>query len=367
MKVDVITLQAVQNYGSVLQALATQEILKQYGCEVEIINYVRENIRYENLLQARSNGNILKKILLYPTIKRWKTVFQKYCQEHLNLTKQVYTTEKDFEEHPLQADVFCTGSDQVWNSKWNCGILPCMYLGFVPADKFKFAFSASFGQDYLEKKEVEATKKLIEQYQYISVREEEAVRILREQYGIKNAVQVLDPTLMMDASFWRKHASKKKIEGDYILIYNLNRSSQFDHYAKKLSKKTGLPIVRLCTRYDQFYRVGKSILVPEIPEFISLIDNAKYVLTDSFHATAFSMNMHTEPICIYPKEFGGRLDSFLRLVNSQQRKVNSYNDLDVIERRVDFFMVDNILENERKKTHDFISTVLGAAEKKKQD
>ena len=62
-------------------------------------------------------------------------------------------------------------------------------------------------------------------------------------------------------------------------------------------------MVRLCNRYDQFYRPGKSIIIPEIIDFIKLIDNAKYVLTDSFHATAFSMNMNTEPICKNRKFF----------------------------------------------------------------
>lgn len=72
IKVDVITLHAVQNYGSVLQALATQKLLERHGCEVRIINYIRENVKYENLLETRSNGNFLKKIILYPNIKRWK-------------------------------------------------------------------------------------------------------------------------------------------------------------------------------------------------------------------------------------------------------------------------------------------------------
>lgn len=88
IKVDVITLHAVQNYGSVLQALATQKLLEKHGCEVRIINYIRENVKYENLLETRSNGNFLKKIILYPNIKRWKKVFEGFCNEYLNLTEK---------------------------------------------------------------------------------------------------------------------------------------------------------------------------------------------------------------------------------------------------------------------------------------
>ena len=116
-------------------------------------------------------------------------------------------------------------------------------------------------------------------------------------------------------------------------------------------------LLRICNRYDQFYRPGKSIIIPEIIEFIKLIDNAKYVLTDSFHATAFSMNMNTEPICIYPNEFGGRIESFLKLTNSLQRHIKNYNDFDVLDRKVDFESVNKILDSERKKVNDFLVKV----------
>lgn len=361
MKISVITLHAVQNYGSVLQAFATQELLKQHGCDVEIINYIRENVRPENLLKTWSKGNPLKALIMYPTIKRWRHVFGDFCTEQLNLTEKKYTTEEDFRRQPIDADIFCTGSDQVWNSKWNRGIIPQLYLSFVPEDKYKFTFSASFGQSRLSDEEVKITKKYIDLYNKISVRESTAVAILNEQYGYQNAVHLLDPTLCVSADFWRQYSTSRKIKRDYILVYNLNRSKKFDDYAIELAKKTGLKLVRFCTRYDQFYRPGKSMLIPEVFEFISLIDNAKYVLTDSFHATAFSINMNTEPICVYPPEFGGRLESFLALTDSKQRHIKGYDDFDVIYRPVDFNKVNCILEEERKKANRFIGDVLSDA------
>lgn len=151
------------------------------------------------------------------------------------------------------------------------------------------------------------------------------------------------------------------IWNEYILIYNLNRSKEFDRYAVELSRRTGLKLVRFCTRYDQFYRPGKSMLVPEVFDFISLIDNAKYVLTDSFHATAFSLNLHTEPICVYPKEFGGRLESILQQTNQTQRHIADYSDFDVVNRPVDFDYVGRILEGERRKANEFLKEVVKEA------
>ena len=357
-KIGIITLHAVKNYGSVLQAFATQSFFEKHGCEVQIINYVRENCRPENLYKTYGMGNPVKMILMAPTIHRWRHVFGDFCEQYLHLTNGIYTSEDDFTQLPLDADLYCTGSDQVWNSKWNRGILPPLYLSFVPDHKYKFAFSASFGQSRLGEDEANATREYIRRYARISVRESSAVEILEEQYKYHGSVHILDPTLCLGADFWRKYASKNRIKDNYILVYNLNRSRAFDKYAVALSKKTGLKLVRFCTRYDQFYRPGKSMLVPEVFDFISLIDNARYVLTDSFHATAFSMNMNTEPICVYPAEFGGRLESFLKLTNSEQRHIQSYEDFDVVNCPVDFNSVNRILMEERRKADLFVDGVL---------
>lgn len=363
MKIDIITLHAVQNYGSVLQAFATQELFKQYGCDVTLINYVREDVKYKNLVKKWSNGNIIKAFVIIPTIFRWKKVFLKFTKEYLNLSKETYTSEEDFKEYPLEADAYCTGSDQVWNSSWNLGILPCLYLDFVPKDNYKFSFASSIGQKYLSDEEIKKTKPYLQDYKRISVRESEAKEIFEKQYNFHNVEHIVDPTLCVSGEFWRRYATSRKIEEDYILIYNLNRSVEFDKYARELANRTGLKLVRFCTRYDQFYRCGKSMFVPQVFDFISLIDNAKYVLTDSFHATAFALNLQTEPICIYPKEFGGRLESILQQTNTTQRHIKNYQDFEVVNRPVNFQEVNSILEKERQKARDFIELVIRDVER----
>lgn len=364
MKIDVITLHAVKNYGSVLQAFATKKLFEAYGHEVNIINYVKEESKEENLLHFWAGNNPIKKLVMLPTIKKWKKVFGGFCEKELRVSKERYTTADDFKKYPLKADLYCTGSDQVWNSKWNNGILPELYLSFVPETEYKFAFAASFGQDHLADEEIAFTKSFIDQYRFISVREDSAKQIIEKQYEYTPCTHLIDPTLSLEQSVWRQYALKSNEDENYILIYNLNRSSEFDNYAKELSKRTGLKLKRLCMRYDQVLRCGKSVIIPDVFEFISLIDNAKYVLTDSFHATAFSMNMNTQPICIYPNKFGGRIDSFLRMINSLQCHVMDYDDFDVVDRKVDFEKVNLILENERRRVHDFLEKVfLDYAEK----
>ncbi len=357
MKISVITLHAIKNYGSALQTFATQKMFENYGFDVEIINFIREDNLKQNLLNAWCGSNILKRMVMLPTIKRWEKVFDGFLSKYVNLSDKTYTYEQDFENFVFDSDLYCTGSDQVWNTDWNSGIIKAMFLNFVPSDKYKFSYAASFGKSNLSDDEVRATKDYISEYNFISVREDYAKDMLKKYYQYENVYQVLDPTLGFDGDFWRQHAPKNKIKGDYILIYNLNRSKEFDNYAKALSEKMNVPLVRFCTRYDQFYRPGKSMFIPDIFEFVTMIDNAKYVLTDSFHATAFSLNLGTQPICIYPNEFGGRLQSILTLTESEQCHVKNYDDFDIASKALDKEKVHSILNAERQKLKTYLNMV----------
>lgn len=269
-----------------------------------------------------------------------------------------YLCEKDFFEFDDSADVYFSGSDQVWNTGWNHGVIPPFYLSFVPDEKARYAYASSFGMTFLDLKDVAASQSYIRRFQKISVREKSGIDILKQQYGFENVIRILDPTLTMPAEFWRKRAPAPKIKEKYILIYNLNRSREFDEYAAELSKRTGLPLYRLCTRFDQVLRNGKSIIIPEIFKFVTLIDHADMVLTDSFHATAFSMNLETEPVCVYPTDYAGRISEFLKLVRSEQRRVINYQDFDILNRPVDFGQVQRILLQERKRVDEYLSEIV---------
>lgn len=362
MRIDLITLHAVKNYGSVLQAFATQEKFKELGHDVKVINYIREDVRDENLLQTWCGNNIIKKSVMLPTIKRWNKIFSEFLNENLNLTKESYTTESDFKNYPIEADVFCTGSDQVWNTGWNNGVLAPLYLSFVPSNKHKISYSASFGKDRLNDDDIAESKKYIEQYDFISVRESSGINILQEQYNYDNCTHIVDPTLAMKPEFWRSYSPERRYKSDYVLVYQLNKNKDFDKFAAEFAKRNNLKLIRFCTRYDQILKPGKSALIPEVFEFISLIDNAKYVITDSFHATGFSVNLNTEPICIYPNEYGGRIDSFLKLTGLQERRLRDYDDFSIVDRKVDFNSVNKILDKEREKVDQFLKVALSLQE-----
>lgn len=357
-KVSVITLQNIKNYGSVLQALATQKVFEDIGCTVDFYNYRRPNessvgkriktwVRGQPFLKKIAMG-----IVLFPSFIKQKFIFEGFVRKYLHQQKNVVSSIEDFEKCTFDADIFCTGSDQTWNSNWNGGVLPEMFLTFAPASAKKIAYAASMGKSKLDDYEVDSLRRYLRAYSAISVRESSAVCIVKEQLGIPAVSQVLDPTLQVSREFWLSLLTKKqkesKSKGRYVLLYQLNTNKEMDNYAATFAKKKNWKLVRFCTRYDQIFKCGQSAVIPKVTDFIALIANAGCVITDSFHASAFSCNMNVPMISIYPKEFGGRLASLLQKFHIEHRHLCDYRDFSFVENtEVDFTLVNEILEQER--------------------
>ena len=357
MKASIITFQNWFNYGSALQGFATQEKFKEYADEVEMIDYVHPNHTFANFAKLSRQFGLLVWLRTIPSLPFYCAPFRRFVKKYIKSSAAQYLKEEDFAKFPLHDGVYVTGSDQVWNTVYNSGIAAPLYLSFVPNGMRKIAYSASFGFDTMPHDEVELSRQFIEQYERISVREESGVKILNEQYEYHNAIRLVDPTLAMPPEFWRKYTRHRKIKGEYILIYQFAQGDFFENYAKRVSDITGLPLIRICSTFLQTLKYGKSVLFPEVFEFVSLIDNAKYIITDSFHGTAFSMNLNTEPIVIYPQKYSGRLSDFLRLIDAEHRAIKDFDDFDVLNRPTDFSLVNKVLARERERVDEFLCSV----------
>ncbi len=367
MKVGLITLHNVKNYGSVLQTYATQNIFKNLGLECEVINYSRKDLIDENLVQNRINSSkvfsknvftrFAGKIFLGNSTKKQIKIFNSFLTENINLTKRYNSFEEILEDVPV-ADIYCTGSDQVWNSDWNKGIEKAFFLEFVPENKKRISYAASFGKEKLDENEIDITKEMLKKYSNISVRENSAVKIINE-LGIDNVEHVLDPTLMLDKEEWSKLKAEIKHKGKYILVYQLNtKNPEFDNYVKNLSKIKKMPIIRVSNVLYQAFKYGKFAYCPEVKQFLTYFLNAEYIVTDSFHATGFSINFNKKFACIFPKKFSTRLQSILELTGLEERKVQDFNDFSIIDKDIDWNKVNKIIENEREKSLDFLKKAI---------
>lgn len=273
------------------------------------------------------------------------------------MTSKTFYTFDDFNNYKFDYDIYCTGSDQVWNSDWNEKIEYPLFLSFAPKEKKKIAYAASFGKKVLADSEIDITRKLLQEYDYISLREKSGVEIV-ESLGIKNSKHVVDPTLLLNGDEWRKISSNKYNGKRYILVYNLNRNKKIDNYARRLSKKTGLRIIYLSYQLHEFYKKGKMVCNPKVEDFISLIDNASYVITDSFHATAFSINLNTQFVIVYPGKFSTRLQSILELNGLENRVAKDDSDLEIVEENIDFSKVNLIMDKERTASDNWLKDAL---------
>jgi len=185
MTVSVLPWLDIANYGSVLQVFAVQKVLERYADSVEIINF-KQNSRFADNL-SKNPMRLANNLLSYAFIKH---NFRK-MESHLNLTKEVYTTEKDFTDHVPVADIYCTGSDQIWNMKNRPSVFGARFLSFLPDDKWRFAFASSFG-DRINKDLAAQSKEWLHKFERISVREDVGLKIINEKYDHHNAIQLVD-------------------------------------------------------------------------------------------------------------------------------------------------------------------------------
>lgn len=357
MKVVVITRHAITNYGSLLQAFATQRIIENLGHSCEIIDYVREDETYRNhekTLLARKpewNRNPLKK-MAYLALRQPESIvsgkrFASERNRYLNLTKRYISKEQLTQDKPV-ADVYMTGSDQVWGPVEDGSYDSTYCLSFTNDSDIRIAYAASFGRADMSPKLKDYFKKWLDRYKCIGVREDSAVKLL-DEIGVE-AVQVLDPTLLLSKELWSYYMTPVKAQS-YVLIYQLHNDKKIGAYARKVADIMKLPLIRISPSFHQISREGKFVWCPSMGEFLSYIKNAKCVITDSFHGTAFAINFHTPFVEVLPNNSTGtRNISILKMTGLSNRILETDDDVALAKKPIDFSKVEHILAEKRIKS-----------------
>lgn len=358
MKVDIITRHSVPNYGSLLQSYATQKTIEKLGHEAEIINYTRYEERYENLANTLLKGKkwdnnkftrFIYKFIQTPNYARMYKKFAEYRKDFLRETINEYGNLSELTENIPVSDVYCSGSDQIWGKIGTSEYDPVYFLEFAK-NKRCIAYASSFGKTEMSFELNENLDGLLNKYEKILVREDSAKEILKNK-GFENVEHVLDPTLLLNEDEWKELSRKaRKPKGKYILIYQLHDNIEFDKFAKKFAKKLNFKLIRISPSFYHIKRSGKLVYLPDQYEFLSYFENAEYILTDSFHATVFSIIFNKKFIDILPGKTSTRITSMLKLTNLEDRILNNYNDFSFIDKNIDFTFANDIIKNERDKS-----------------
>lgn len=364
MNIKVITRHAPSNYGSLLQAIATQTIIERLGHECEIIDYIRDDEQgmrgtMTALREKREwNNNPFKKmvylLLRYPEEKLAEVKFSRMRERHLRLTQHCGNYEGL--KH-LDADVFMTGSDQVWGPLLNGNFDKSYFLSFVK-DRPKISFAASFGRTDFTDSIATEYQRLLSEYSFITVREDTAVKILKK-WGIQCWGQVLDPTLILSEAEWSKFLRLVKTPKQYVLVYQIHNDKKLGDYARRLAEYTNLPLLRISPFLHQLSREGKLKLLPSIGEFLYYIKNCTYFVTDSFHGTAFALNFNKQFMEILPNtSTGSRNLSILRLTSLENRIVSNFDDFSLAQDRINYENVNSVLQEQRNVSFGKLKTIL---------
>jgi hypothetical protein len=342
VKIKTITCHDVYNHGATLQAYALMTYLKKLGHDVEIVNYLPPYLRIRtNLLSVSSNwidrplifklAYLVGKIpvrLLWPFFSCKKS-FDLFSKRYLCVTKRCYRTHKQLCKNPPEADLYIAGSDQIWNTAYNNGRDPVFYLDFGSEETVRASFAASFGLGNVLEPFVPFVKEKLGKLNWISVREQNGLEIIRS-FGFEG-YHVCDPVFLLDRDDWNVICKEGvKPEEPYILIYDFEARDEFKEFVEGLAKSLGLSIFSIdnynrCSYADcDFYKSGPD-------DFISLIKNAELVVSNSFHATAFSIIFGTKFFALprLKDKVNSRMESLLTSCGLQDRFIQNYWKRDV--------------------------------------
>lgn len=333
LKLDFITFHNAYNYGASLQTYATKVFFENHSFDVSIIdyvpNYLKDFGKIKNTFNQVDNKKknliirIIYTIIKNPSYKKLRKNFEYFNSKYLKFTKK-YNSYLELKNDIPKADLYCCGSDQIWNNYYTQAFEDAFYLNFLNEDAFCFSFSSSFGKSDFNDIEKSYIKKSLSKFNFITVREKNGLELLTD-LGFHNASILLDPTLMIDYTIWDKFASASKIKGKYILLYQLHGDSDALNYALEFSKKNNLKVIRIITMYHQIRFGCTNIVVPTVEEFVSLFKNAEYVFTDSFHGTAFSLIFKKKLGVRLPVRFSNRIVSLLSLINAKNFIIDDFN------------------------------------------
>lgn len=362
-KVLLVTIFDTINFGTYLQAFATGVKLQQLGAQVEILWYERPWHRFKTPLN-RFFSCLKIFDLIYAKLRKNKGYLQKcecreFVEKYVPITK-LYSSYEDLKKNPPKADVYLTGSDQVWNTFHNKGIEPVYYLDFVH-DKFpKVAFSASIGMNDWDERYKEESLRLLRRYSFISVRESQAVELLKSENI--NSSKVVDPTFLLSREEWSKYAKPFVNNKPYVLVYSVEWGEcdeVISKTARQVANSMGGDVIEVnyTGAFKQIPDCDKRFYYATPDQFLSLMLGASFCVVSSFHGTAFSINLRIPFISVAPERFSSRIDSLLTQTGTYNRKVNEYDPKiieSLINENINFSFVEKVMSEEIQKSVQFI-------------
>lgn len=363
-QIGILTFHGAHNYGSVLQSYASVITLCKLGYQPQIIN-LRNQAQLDAYRIFYPGESLIRrffKILIYPQLKTRSRKFEHFINKILPVSATEYRSGKELDVDKLNYDIYYTGSDQVWNPACQ-DFEPAYYLDFVRHKFPTVSYAPSFGKGEFDQNDKELIKRLLENVDYLSCREETGKNLIEELSGRK-AEQVCDPVLFPSMDDWRNFAVSPKRRKPYILVYFLENNHGDHTNLEKLKERTGYDVILMNEYIREFLNPGIKLKLNASPqEFLGLIRDAEYIYTNSFHATAFSVIFNKQFFTAIAKTENvannndSRKIDFLRSVGLEDRLVKSVYDID-FDKSIDYETANKKVADLRKNSLNYLKNAL---------
>lgn len=371
-KVGIVTILDVANFGSMLQAYALATIVEQLDFRVVFINYWRPSYTTSHkvctFLRDKSLGNVLKRIafalsalIFYPTIRNR---VRSFVTRKFTFTRPYHSID-EIQEAPLNLDFAICGSDQIWNSIYNGGLDRVFYLDFVSCPRI--AYAASSGMKEFPQEELSSVKKMLSDFQSISVRESQTCDYLRK-LGFLETQHVLDPSLLLSGDEWKeiagcKYPDKNEKKEKYLLVYSVERFNNdfIFSQAKRIAKGLNLKMFVVCTTYPvraKDYGFDKIYAMADVRTFLQLMAGADFIVASSFHGTAFALNFNKEFVTISANNFNIRMESLVHQFGIAHRIISGIEKGIEDLLPIDYKRINEKLNQERIFSKSFLANNL---------
>lgn len=362
MKIGILSFPNVVSHGASLQMFALYNKLSELGCEVEIINFCsKDGIKYQNTRNTTLSEVVIsrfKKAVNNVFLENQWKVFRKFENQMTLYPSQTITTDEELRTLSDRYDRIIVGSDQVWNPSITGSTLG-FYLDFVPDKRRKASYAPSFGVEQIDDDKKEQISALLKDFSFLSVREKKGAKIIKELTGLEVPV-VLDPTFLLNREQWLNIAKPpKKSYGDYVLYYTVKPSPTLLEKSMQFAKETGRKFVQIGGGVRDILNREKIVADGVGPaEFLGLISNASYVITNSFHGVALSINLHKNFYVEYSSKTNSRLTNIIKTFDLQHCVVDgiisSQNPINI-----DYSEVNLTLSKLKEESLSYLESVVG--------
>lgn len=341
------------SYGSVLQAMGFKQALQEIGIGSFIVKDSPAPVAQKHFpFRVSANPKVLFNEIRSTCALRKKDILYKNSVEfiHRYVDIRYYNDFETLCKNIPHADYYMAGSDQIWHPNL---CKKAFFLDFLPSDKKRFSYAASMGIENIPKEKEPSFHKLISKMDTISVREADAAETIR-QYTDKPICRHIDPTFLVDQTFWRQFSKEYPIKNPYILVYAIYWDVKYNKELKELHKKTGYDIVALCPGGRTKVWANIKIYDADPGQFLYLIDHAQAIISSSFHGVALAINFNKKIAAIINPKAPSRLTTLLNILEIKERSIAEVMQFDLSE----YAQINQKIELEKQASMQYLTEVL---------